>query len=166
MAWRAGETSMVWFGYTNPEISELLLQEGADPNCRDAESNEAMASDEGRTAWTGLLQDGLELLDDKGYDGDFSLWADTVKIFLEYGADPTVRWHLPHDKEDGHAMDIATPETVINAVLSKLTAIKGNFYRSQEIFALLADIKELLNKAEANLGATEVTFPIGEYIGQ
>jgi len=167
MEWRVVESTIAWFVYAHPEISELLLQEGADPNCRDAESNKAMASDEGRTAWTGLLQDGLEFIDYKRYTDRVPLWADTVKIFLKYGADPTVRWYIPHDKEDGHAMDIATPETVINAVLSKLTAAEEeDFYHLQETLAVLADVKELLSKAEANLGATEVTFPIGENVGQ
>jgi hypothetical protein len=41
---------ITWFGYPDPKSSELLLQEGADPNCRDAESNVAMAREEGRTA--------------------------------------------------------------------------------------------------------------------
>jgi hypothetical protein len=128
---------ITWFGYLDPKISELLLQEGADPNCRDAESNVAMASEEGRTAWTGLLQDGVI-----NYSHS---WSRTVKVFLKYGANPTVRWYKPHDKEDRQAIDIATPETIISAVLANKPERKED----------LAEIMELLHKAKANVGAAE-----------
>lgn len=128
---------ITWFGYLDPKISELLLQEGADPNCRDAESNVAMASEEGRTAWTGLLQDGVI-----NYSHS---WSPTVKVFLKYGANPTVRWYKPHDKEDRQAIDIATPETIISAVLANKPERKED----------LAEIMELLHKAKANVGAAE-----------
>jgi hypothetical protein len=68
-----------------------------------------------------------------------------VKVFLKYGANPTVRWYEPHDREGRQAIDIATPETIINAVLA------NNSERKDE----LASIMELLYKAKANVGAVE-----------
>ena len=132
-------------GVARPKLSEMLLQEGADPNCRDAESNAAMASEEGWTAWTGLLQDGvvenLVSSDDDYWEG----WISTVKVFLKYGADLTVRWYGLHDKEGRQVMEIATPDTVINAALADKPQYKKD----------LADIMELLSKAKANLGPAE-----------
>ena len=128
-----------------PELSEMLLQEGADPNCRDAESNAAMVSEEGWTAWTGLLQDGVVEYSVSSKDDYWKDWISTVKVFLKYGADPAVRWYRPHDGEDGQAMEIATPDTVINAALADKPQYKKD----------LADIMELLSKAKANLRPAE-----------
>ncbi|KAH8762740.1 hypothetical protein F5882DRAFT_477025 [Hyaloscypha sp. PMI_1271] len=102
----------------NPNVSEMLLQEGADPNCRDTESNAAMVSDEGWTAWTGLLQTG-----DKLHMGDSTIekWISTVKIFLKYGADPTVA------------------DTIITATWPHEPQYEKD----------LADIMELISKAKA-----------------
>ena len=129
------------YGLPEPKLSEMLLQEGADPNCRDAESNAATASEEGWTAWTGLLQDGI--IGHPVYPWED--WISTVKVFLKYGADPTVRWYRPHDREDRQAMEIATPDTVINAVLAHSPQYKKD----------LIDIMKLLSKAKANLGLAE-----------
>lgn len=129
-------------GLANPKFSEMLLQEGADPNCRDAESNAAMASEEGWTAWTGLLQEGVV---DNFRDYDWENWVSIVKIFLKYGADPTVRWYMPRDGKYRQAVEIATPDTVINAALAHKPQYKKD----------LADIMELLSKAKANLGPAE-----------
>jgi hypothetical protein len=142
MGWRLQNYYMnLW---AKPKLSEMLLQEGADPNCRDAESNTAMASEEGWTAWTGLLQDGVveNLVSSDDYWED---WISTVKVFLKYGADPTVRWYRPHDREYRQVMEIATPDTVINAALADKPQYKKD----------LADIMELLSKAKANLGRAE-----------
>lgn len=142
MGWR--QLDYFYILWAKPKLSEMLLQEGADPNCRDAESNAAMASEEGWTAWTGLLQEGVveKVSSRDRYWGD---WISTVKVFLKYGADPTVRWYRPHDREDRQAMEIATPDTVINAALADKPQYKKD----------LADIMELLSKAKANLGPAE-----------
>ena len=132
-------------GTVNPKISEMLLQEGADPNCRDAESNVGMASEEGWTAWTGLLQEGVMKNLYSTQDSFWEDWISTVKVFLKYGADPTVRWYRPHDREDRQTMEIATPDTVINAALGHRPQYKKD----------LADIMELLSKAKAKLGPAE-----------
>lgn len=132
-------------GYAKPKPSEMLLQEGADPNCRDAESNAAMASEEGWTAWTGLLQEGVVENMFSSSDHYWENWISTVKVFLKYGADPTVRWYRPHDRGDRQAMEIATPDTVINEALAQKPQYKKD----------LADIMELLSKAKANLGPAE-----------
>ena len=68
-----------------------------------------------------------------------------MKVFLKYGANPTVRWYKPHDREDGQAIDIATPETIISEVLANKPECKEE----------LANIMELLHKAKANVGAVE-----------
>jgi hypothetical protein len=143
MGWR--QLTYLYILWATPKLSEMLLQEGADPNFRDAESNAAMASEEGWTAWTGLLQDGV--VENPLFSGDYywECWISTVKVFLKYGADPTVRWYRPHDREDRQAMEIATPDTVINAALADKPQYKKD----------LADIMELLSKAKANLGRAE-----------
>jgi hypothetical protein len=120
------------------KISEMLFHEGANPNYRDADSNAAMAL-ETRTAWTGLLQEG---------NGRHNMqeWAAIVKVFLKHGADPTVQWRYdPHDKENREAMEISTPDTIINSLIANKPQ-----YRKE-----LAEIKDLLGKAKANLGLTE-----------
>ncbi|CZR51417.1 uncharacterized protein PAC_01293 [Phialocephala subalpina] len=130
----------LYAAYNSPEISEMLFQKGADPNCRDADSNTVMPLEEGLTAWTGLLQDRLHV----GSFGDawVERWILTVKVFLKYGADPTVRWYSPHGMENGRAMEINTPDTIIQAVSARQPQCQKGF----------ADIMELLSEAKANLG--------------
>ena len=117
----------------------MLLQVGAGPNCRDAESDVAMASEEGRTVWTALLQD--------RFIERCSLvkWTSTVKISLKYGADPTARCYMLHGGEDRQTMDVATPETIVNAVLADKPQYKND----------LAEVMELLNKIKANRGIVQ-----------
>lgn len=129
-----------YWRWSSPEFSEMLLQEGADPNCRDADSNNAdMALEEGWTAWTGLLQNGLHM--DRVHDTWVKDWILTVKVFLKYGADPTARWYSPHDMEDRQAMEINTPDTIIKAFSARQPQHQKDF----------ADIMELLSEAKANL---------------
>jgi hypothetical protein len=124
-------------GRNRPEISKILLQEGADPNFRDADSTIATALEEGLTAWTGLLQDGLYV---SRFDGSWvEYWILTVKVFLKYGADPTVRWYSPHGTEDRQAVKINTPETAIKAVSARYPQHQKDF----------AEIMELLSEAKA-----------------
>jgi len=134
-------------------ISELLLQEGADPNCQYMESNAAMVLQEVWTAWTGLLLVGLLNQQNFGVDSPLKGWIDTVKAFLRHGADPTVQFCVS-DMESGSESEsdnslptkIYTPNTAINAIL-------GNKPRYKED---LAEIMELLIKAKANWGANRV----------
>jgi hypothetical protein len=102
-----------------------------------------MASKEGWTAWTGLLQEGVD--GNPEARGDWEEWVSAVKVFLKYGADPTVRWYMPHDGKYRQAVEIATPDTVINAALAHKPQYKKD----------LADIMELLSEAKANLGPAE-----------
>jgi hypothetical protein len=116
--WRGKANSII--GTASPNVCEMLLQEGADPNCRDTESKAAMMWDEGWTAWTGLLL----TRDEDHFPDDVKRWISTVKIFLKYGADPTVA------------------DTIITSAWPH----KPQYEKD------LADIMELLSKAKANLG--------------
>jgi len=134
------EQSRGTIAWANPQISEMLLQEGADPNCRDADWTADMALEEGLTAWTGLLQYGLVV--DKFDDSWVEPWILTVKVFLKYGADPTVRWYSPRGMEDREAVEINTPDTVIKEVSARQPQYQKG----------LADLMELLSEAKANVG--------------
>lgn len=100
----------------HPELVELLLQEGANPNSPDVESFPNIRAREGWTIWTTFLGQaraifpGYQKLDDM---------RKTVKLFLEYGADPTARWYPPI-RYKGGGMDIRrrhlTPEIAFNDI--------------------------------------------------
>ncbi|KAH0563421.1 hypothetical protein GP486_002011 [Trichoglossum hirsutum] len=125
-----------------PELSELLLQEGADPNYRVVGSDVATASEEGGTVWTSLLGGGIIKQNFPWEEFMLGRWIPTVKIFLRYGADPTVQWPWPYDGEGKRAIEIATPGAIINAALADKPQYKEDF----------TDIMELLDKAKTNLG--------------
>ncbi|KEF52072.1 uncharacterized protein A1O9_12062 [Exophiala aquamarina CBS 119918] len=132
--------------YPKPGISRMLLRKGADPNCRDAESNAAIASEHGWTAWTGLLQDDYYEGDPGTEDYFLEQWILTVKVFLNYGADPTVQWHRPHidKKSDEHrrVLELASPDIIFIEALADKPKYKKD----------LADIMDLLSRAKANWG--------------
>jgi len=144
LKWRVERQFQIIRGTPSAELSKMLLQEGVDPNCRDGESNSAMASEGDLTAWAGLLQDGL-FSPFSGQRFFWEGWISTVKVFLEYGADPTVQWHRPHSTKDRHPKKIAMPDTVISAVLVEQPQYKKD----------LADIMELLSTAKAKQAPAE-----------
>jgi len=142
----------------NAKIAELLFQEGVDPNCQDTESDMAMASKEGWTAWTSLLLHGNLDRSQRSQTLTTRTWIETVILFLKYGSDPTVQWcwqarkkhgssAVGGDSEDSLTTEIYTPDIVINAVL-------GN---ELEYEADLSSIMELLSRAKAEWETRRIT---------
>jgi pimeloyl-ACP methyl ester carboxylesterase len=136
----AGLAFTAFIGSCNPEISEMLLQEGADPNYRDAELNAAMALEEGWTAWIVLLQGHRR-------SSNVEKWIATVKVFLKHGADPTVRWYGPDTRGHGEArkMKFWTPDVIIKDSLAPNPEDKKD----------LVEIIELLRGAKAKVGLVQ-----------
>ncbi|KAE8454517.1 hypothetical protein EG329_000140 [Mollisiaceae sp. DMI_Dod_QoI] len=127
--WRYRYENFLIGGGPIQEISEMLLQEGADPN-----SNVAMAEEEGWTAWTGLLRDAFE-----GIRSEH--WPSTVITFLKYGADPTVRWQRT-------STEFAAPEEAINAV----RAVNAFYRNDPDVEKDLDNAMEQLHRARLNWG--------------
>lgn len=146
--------------YKNPieTVTELLLQEGADPNLQDTECYEVAALGEGQTAWTALLNDGF-MHRDKTCEALCQPWIATLKVFLKYGADPAAQWHMPRSSymaignnsegSHGQTAEIYTAESAITAALRNKPEFQSDY----------VELLDLLNEAKINWVAARAVQP-------